>query len=122
MLFVNRSNDPVFQVKATQYFERDLKAIRKRHPSLIREDLPELIRKIEEDPYQFVKLIGFPVDLRKARCAVRSARIGKSGGYRLIFQVEPDIALVYLLAIYYKPDDAVLSPLEIARRILGTER
>jgi len=77
-----------------------------------------LIEQIAENPEAFPKLIGLPVEVRKARLGVRKAQIGQSGGYRILFQISREVSVVTLLALYYKPDKAILSLAEIRHRLL----
>jgi mRNA-degrading endonuclease RelE of RelBE toxin-antitoxin system len=109
---------PRFRIDAElPAFLRDLKQAIRRHPSLLQEDLPPLLRHIAESPEDFPELIGLRTDVRKSRVGVRKAGIGKSGGYRLIFQVHRETATITLLALYYKPDQAILTQEEIRRRL-----
>ncbi len=109
---------PKFRIDADlQPFLRDLKQVAKRHPSLLRHDLPELLELIAETPEIFPELVGLTEEVRKARVGVQKASIGKSGGYRLLFQVHRTVNVISLIAIYYKPDNAILAPAEIRRRL-----
>jgi mRNA-degrading endonuclease RelE of RelBE toxin-antitoxin system len=98
-------------------FLHDLKQALKRHPTILKDDLPLLIDKIAESPDLFPALVGLPVEVRKARMGVHRAQIGQSGGYRVLFQVDRKEAIVTLLALYYKPDYSILSLDEIRRRL-----
>jgi mRNA-degrading endonuclease RelE of RelBE toxin-antitoxin system len=109
---------PRFAIDAEQpAFLRDLRQAARRHPTLLRDDLPPLIERIAENPEEFPELIGLDAEVRKSRLGVRKAAIGKSGGYRLLFQVHRDVSVITLLALYYKPERTILSFEEIRRRM-----
>jgi len=76
-----------------------------------------LVEKIAESPDIFPAVIGLSTEVRKARLGVRKAQIGQSGGYRVLFQVNREHSVITLLALYYKPDNAILSLDEIRRRV-----
>lgn len=69
-----------YEVIALRPFERDLKRLLKKHPSL-KKDIAALGAELEQDPF-----MGKPLgrDCYKVRVAITSKGRGKSGGGRVI--------------------------------------
>ena len=89
-----------YNVLATSFFERELKALAKKHRSL-KKDLEALITKLEENPTTGTELGNH---CYKIRLAITSKGKGKSGGARIITHVHISAQNVYLLAIYDKSE------------------
>jgi mRNA-degrading endonuclease RelE of RelBE toxin-antitoxin system len=102
-----------FDVVYTSNFEREVKRLARRYPSL-KKDLEELIKKLEEDPSH-----GTPLGkgCYKIRLAVTSKGKGKSGGARVITHVYVVKGVVYLLSIYDKSTKETISDKEIVSLI-----
>lgn len=85
---------------ALREFERDLKRLVKKYPSLLHE-IEALQQSLEEMPLQ-----GTPLghDCFKIRLAIASKGKGKSGGARVITCVKIIQENVYLLTIYDKSE------------------
>lgn len=98
-----------YSVKAIPKFEKNLKKLAKKYPSLKSEYI-ELIQSLKENPKKGT-LIGH--NCYKIRFAIASKGKGKSGGARVItnFAIADDI--VYLLTIYDKSDKDSLSDKEL---------
>ncbi|MFN0036659.1 MAG: type II toxin-antitoxin system RelE/ParE family toxin [Saprospiraceae bacterium] len=81
-------------------FERDLKRLVKKYPSL-RAEFPALVESLIEDPLQ-----GIPLgkDCFKIRLRIASKGRGKSGGGRVITCVKILEDTVYLLTLYDKSE------------------
>ena len=103
-----------FNLLATEKFDRQLKRLLKKHPSL-RKDLTELFVSLETDPQQ-----GSHIGLNcyKIRLAIRSKNKGKSGGGRVITHVQIEGQQVYLLSIYDKAEKENLAEGEL-EELLG---
>jgi len=102
-----------FNVMATSFFERELKALAKKHRSL-KKDLESLIAKLEENPTTGTELGNH---CYKIRLAISSKGKGKSGGARIITHVHISAQNVYLLAIYDKSEIENITDKEIAERV-----
>jgi mRNA-degrading endonuclease RelE of RelBE toxin-antitoxin system len=102
-----------FNVLATSFFERELKALAKKHRSL-KKDLESLIAKLEENPHTGTELGNH---CYKIRLAISSKGKGKSGGARIITHVHISAQNVYLLAIYDKSEIENISDKEIINRV-----
>lgn len=92
-----------FDIRTTSRFEKEAKALAKRHKSL-KKDLAALIDSLEENPFQGVELAP---NLRKIRMAISSKGRGKSGGARIITYTIVAAEMcgrVYLIDIYDKSD------------------
>lgn len=97
------------RVITSDNFERELKRLAKKFPSLRREFL-ELVESLENQPVQ-----GTALDKNcfKIRLAIASKGRGKSGGGRVITYVQIVDDLVYLLSIYDKSEKESLSDSEL---------
>ena len=90
-------------------FDRQLKRLSKKYPSLKQEFL-ELIERLEENPEQGTNLGN---NCYKIRLAIQSKGKGKSGGARVITNFIIADATVYLLSIYDKSDKDNLTDNEL---------
>lgn len=102
-----------FEVLATHPFERKVKRLVKKHPSLVH-DLAAVIDELSKNP-----TLGTPIgkDCYKLRIAIRSKLKGKSGGARMITYVLAVKRTVYLLDIYDKAEQATISTKELQQLI-----
>ena len=98
-----------YKVKAIPKFEKNLKRLAKKYPSL-KSEYTNLVKSLKENPKQGT-FIGH--NCYKIRLAIASKGKGKSGGARVItnFVVADD--LVYLLTIYDKSEKENLSDKEL---------
>ena len=94
-------------------FERELKLLVKKYPSLKRE-YKELYESLENNPSQ-----GTPIgkNCYKIRFAIRSKNTGKSGGARIITHVKIIKQTAYLLSIYDKSEQSTIADKELELRI-----
>ena len=97
------------RVITSDNFERELKRLAKKFPSLRREFL-ELVESLENQPVQGTAL---GKNCFKIRLAIASKGRGKSGGGRVITYVQIVDDLVYLLSIYDKSEKESLSDNEL---------
>lgn len=102
-----------YNVLATSFFERELKALAKKHHSL-KKDLEALITKLEVNPTTGTELGNH---CYKIRLAISSKGKGKSGGARIITHVHISAQNVYLLAIYDKSEMENITDKEIVERM-----
>lgn len=98
-----------YKVKAIPQFEKSLKKLSKKYPSLKSEYIG-LIDQLKEEPNTGV-LIG--KNCFKIRLAIKSKGKGKSGGARVITNFVISVDTVYLLSIYDKGDKESLTDSEI---------
>ncbi len=85
-----------FNVLTIPPFDRQLKRLAKKYPSL-KIEFAELIKSLEEDPEQGTKLGN---NCYKIRIAIASKGKGKSGGGRVITNFVIAEGTVYLISIY----------------------
>jgi mRNA-degrading endonuclease RelE of RelBE toxin-antitoxin system len=90
-------------------FDRQLKRLSKKYPSL-KQEYFELIESLEENPEQGINLGN---NCYKIRVAIQSKGKGKSGGARVITNFVIAEETVYLLSIYDKSDKENLTDKEL---------
>jgi len=98
-----------FNVYTTDFFDKELKSLSKKYPS-IKNDYKILLDSLKEEPIQ-----GQPLgkDCFKIRMAITSKGKGKSGGSRVITCVKVLADSVFLLSIYDKGDKESISDKKI---------
>lgn len=90
-------------------FDRQLKRLSKKYPSL-KEEFFSLIERLEENPEQGTNLGN---NCFKIRLSIASKGKGKSGGARVITNIVISDETVYLLTIYDKSEKENLSDKEL---------
>lgn len=102
-------------VRFTQPFKRRLKALAKRYRQ-IQTDIQPIIDELQTGNMVGDQISGTNATVFKVRAKNSDIPVGKSGGYRVIYQViSPDEIL--LLLIYAKSDQADVSVGEIETAI-----
>jgi mRNA-degrading endonuclease RelE of RelBE toxin-antitoxin system len=105
-----------FQIDITlPIFVSDYKAALKKFPKL-KTDLKVLLETIETDPTVGDRIPRQGADLYKVRLGLKG-QFGKSGGYRLIYQVDQQRKVVTLVALYFKPERPKLTDAEMKDRL-----
>lgn len=102
-----------YSIIPTHQFEKELKRLVKKFPSL-KNEFVNLITDIVADP-ETGTFIG--KNCYKIRLAIGSKGKGKSGGARVITYVYVETEAVYLLTIYDKGEKADLKPNELKEMI-----
>ncbi|NLT50238.1 MAG: type II toxin-antitoxin system RelE/ParE family toxin [Ignavibacteria bacterium] len=99
-----------FDVFSIPPFDRQLKRLVKKYPSL-KNEFANLITSLEKKPEQ-----GTPLgnNCYKIRIAINSKGKGKSGGARIITHIVISESAVYLLSIYDKNEKNTLTDKEIS--------
>jgi mRNA-degrading endonuclease RelE of RelBE toxin-antitoxin system len=98
-----------FNVFTTEFFDKELKRLSKKYPS-VKTDYKALVVLLKEEPKQG-DLLG--KDCYKIRMAITSKGKGKSGGSRVIYCVQIIADAVFLLSIYDKSDKENISDKEL---------
>jgi mRNA-degrading endonuclease RelE of RelBE toxin-antitoxin system len=98
-----------YNIIATKTFEKELKALCKKYPSLTN-DLGALKQTLLESPTTGIHLGN---DVYKIRLAIKSKGKGKSGGARVITHVQILNNIIYLVSIYDKSEKENISDDEI---------
>jgi mRNA-degrading endonuclease RelE of RelBE toxin-antitoxin system len=108
-----------YNILPTHRFEKELKRLVKKFPSL-KMEFKELIDDIIKNPETGTSLGN---NCYKVRLAIQSKGKGKSGGARAITYLYVETETVYLLTIYDKGEKADLKPNELKMMIqsLGLE-
>ncbi len=106
-----------YSIIPTHRFEKELKRLAKKFPSL-KNEFAELIADITADPEKGT-FIGN--NCYKIRLAIGSKGKGKSGGTRVITYLYIETETVYLLTIYDKGEKADLKPNELKEMIESLE-
>ena len=98
-----------FEVKTIPPFEKSLKRLVKKFPSL-KQEMLLLEQALEENP-----ALGTPIGKNcfKIRLAIHSKGAGKSGGGNVITYVRYSASIVILLDIYYKGDQSSISDTQL---------
>ncbi|MCB5295883.1 MAG: type II toxin-antitoxin system RelE/ParE family toxin [Candidatus Cloacimonetes bacterium] len=98
-----------FNVYTTDFFDKELKKLSKKHPS-VKNDYIALVDSLKEKPKQGQAL---GKDCYKIRMAISSKGKGKSGGSRVITCIKIVADAVFLLSIYDKGDKESASDKEL---------
>lgn len=98
-----------YKIILTQRFEKELKRLAKKFPSL-KNEFAELINEISENPESGTFLGN---NCYKIRLAIGSKGKGKRGGARVITYLYIETETVYLLTIYDKAEKEDLKPNEL---------
>jgi mRNA-degrading endonuclease RelE of RelBE toxin-antitoxin system len=104
-----------FNIIPTPPFEKELKQLAKKYPS-IKKDIGELVSRLLQEPKT-----GTPLgnNCYKIRMAITSKGQGKSGGARIITFVQVIETTIFLLSIYDKADAESISDKELKERLKG---
>lgn len=98
-----------FEVKATRAFEKDIKRLAKKYPSL-KSEFIHLVNELKQTP-QMGTAVGN--NCYKIRISIASKGKGKSGGARVITYVQITNSTVFLLAIYDKSENENITDKEL---------
>lgn len=98
-----------YNIEAIPKFEKELKRLSKKYPSLKHEYIA-LVRSLKEKPDQGTSLGN---DCYKIRLAIASKGKGKSGGARVITCMKILKTTVYLLTIFDKSEQETLPDKEL---------
>ncbi|MEZ4901732.1 MAG: type II toxin-antitoxin system RelE/ParE family toxin [Spirosomataceae bacterium] len=107
-----------FKILFTTDFERELKRLNRKYPSL-RSDFAHFLESLQQNPMQGTFL---GKDCYKVRMAISSKNQGKSGGVRVLTCVKIIDEVIFLFGIYDKSDLVALPDKEIKKRLRDLER
>lgn len=102
-------------VETTADFDQDVKQLKKRYRRIL-EDLRDLIVEVTESDYRGDRLPSTGSEVYKLRARNRSARRGKSGGFRVLYTPRDKDVLLFI-HIYSKSDKASVTAGEIRKLI-----
>jgi mRNA-degrading endonuclease RelE of RelBE toxin-antitoxin system len=100
-----------YNVFTIAYFDKQLKRLIKKYPSL-KTEFSELLSLLKTDPIQGVSIGN---GCYKLRLSIASKGKGKSGGARVITYVAITESSVFLLSIYDKSEQEDISDKELLR-------
>ena len=98
-----------FKVEVTSYFKKQAKHLIKKYPSL-KGELATIIDILEKDPVQGTSIGN---NCYKIRVSIASKNNGKSGGGRIIINIQFSEKFVYMLSIYDKAEQENVSDSEL---------
>ncbi len=106
-------------VKSLPLFDKRLERLERKYPKTI-DDVLLLIDQLEQDQRPGQRVPGVGYSIYKVRLPNRSARRGKSGGFRIIYYAQRSNR-VTLLTIYSKTENTDISITEIRQLALEAE-
>lgn len=102
-----------FKIIPTPPFERELKQLVKKYPS-VKKDMAALVQELYQHPQLGIAL-GH--NCYKIRMAIAGKGRGKSGGARMITYVQVTKETIFLLAIYDKAEMGNITDKELIGRL-----
>ena len=117
------NNIPIYEIEVTNKFEDDIKYyIKKKKFTRIIKDIQPILNDLENGVFKGNIIAKLKLDAEnktyKVRAANSNTNKGESNGYRLIYYVQEEDKLVFLLTIYYKKEDKKIpNDMEIARLV-----
>ncbi|MGZ3756332.1 MAG: type II toxin-antitoxin system RelE/ParE family toxin [Mucilaginibacter sp.] len=106
-----------YSVKFIPKFEKELKRLSKKYPSL-KSDFSELLKSLKSEPTQGIALGS---ECYKVRMAIASKGKGKSGGARVITCFKVVHGTVYLLTIFDKSEQESITDKELSELLKFTD-
>lgn len=113
-------SDPFIQIWFTALFKRRLNGLGKRYCN-IKIDIQPLLSQLSTGELPGDQIVGTDYIVYKVRARNSNTKSGKSGGYRLIYQVEKPISIVLHL-IYSKSDQVTITAKQIKEIIEDYQR
>ena len=104
-----------YKVKAIPKFEKELKRLAKKYPSL-KNEFKQLVQNLQEQPDQGISLGN---NCFKIRISIASKSKGKSGGARVITCLKIIETAVYLLTIFDKSEKENIADKELEELLKG---
>ncbi len=92
-----------YEVYLTHTFQKCLKILKKKFRR-IKDDIVDIIRRLESDAPLGDPVPGWDREIWKVRAASSDIKKGKSGAFRIIYLFKENDCKVYLLTIYFKGD------------------
>ena len=104
-----------FNIVTTPPFEKEVKSLLKKYPS-VKKDITALVAKLIKEPKMGIAMGN---GCYKIRMPITSKGKGKSGGARVITFVQIIETTIYLLSIYDKADTSNISDKILKERLKG---
>ena len=106
------------EIRFTEPFKKRLKKLAKRYRQ-IQEDIQPILTQLQEGEFVGEQITGVKATVFKVRAKNSDIPTGKSGGYRLIYQLISPTSIL-LLVIYAKSDQTNITADEIEELIKQT--
>ena len=106
-----------YNIEVTAFFEKQLKRLIKKFPSLKAEYI-QLVTLLKENPQQGTSLGN---NCYKIRVAIASKGKGKSGGARVITHIQVVKTRIFLLSIYDKSEQSDISDKDLLELVIMLE-
>jgi len=103
-----------YEAYLAETFQRCIKILKKKYRK-VKDDLEDVIKRLEEDPGIGDSIPGWNKEIWKIRVASSDIKKGKRSGFRLIYLWKTVEFKVYLLAVYFKGEKEEISKTEIER-------
>lgn len=107
-----------YTIEPIEPFLKDLKTLSKKYKH-IEEDLEVLLDKLKEGFLEGNRIKGLKEVIYKTRLKSSDNNKGKSGGFRVIYEVEKDKIIIQLIQVYSKSKKSNTSNPEIKRRLVN---
>lgn len=113
----------IYEVRFTNKFNEDIKYyIKKKRFLNIKKDIGPIIEDLESGILHGVVISDLKLSgkdsVYKVRVANSNTNMGKSNGYRMIYYLQEEFKVIFVMSIYYKKDDGnVLTDKEIVSLI-----
>jgi mRNA-degrading endonuclease RelE of RelBE toxin-antitoxin system len=114
------NDPPVYQVEASDNFQRNLRSLSKRYRR-IRSDIQPIIDQLQAGELSGAQIPNIGYEVFKVRVKNSDAQKGKSGGYRIIYYLRSS-TYILLIALYSKADQGDVSVAEIQSVITEFEQ
>ncbi len=101
-----------YQIESIWSFDRAVKRLAKKYRH-VKHDLRDLVDALTENPFAGDAIPGFAHEVWKIRLASSDMRSGKRSGYRVIYAVNQESEVCYLLFMYAKPERGDVTAREI---------
>ena len=101
-----------YQIETIPAFDRAIRRLAKKYRR-IKHDLIGLVATLMANPWSGVAIPGYAHQVWKIRLASTDMQTGKRGGYRVIYAVDAEAHVCYLLFIYAKTEMADVTAEEI---------
>lgn len=104
----------------THEFKRNIRQLARRYRR-IQTDIQPVLAALETGATLGDRITGVPVEVYKVRAANSDRARGKSGGYRMIYQITEENTVI-LITIYSKTDQSDITAQEIRAIITAYDR
>ena len=105
-----------YTIKPIKLFLKDLRTLSKKYTH-IEDDLEILLTKLQKGILEGDRIRGLKEVVYKTRVKSSDNNKGKSGGFRVIYEIEEDKIIIHLIQVYSKSKKDNTNNTEIKRRL-----